>query len=192
MNRTSSDAVNTPSTWRNAILEHLEKSGPVCRHAAQYMRENDIEIGFGKQKTGARWTLEGNIDMNPEWFPARMETNPTDAIMLGLIVHEAKHLEQGTALALSVQGELGGWQAQYKAHIELGSPIEEDEHWKAINTLDERTSKKLRQARREMLRKEGFGYLIWLLPLRANLLTHVVAKFYSISRERISEKKKRA
>ncbi len=183
MNHTSSDPVNTESAWRDAVLESLAQGGTVCQHAAQYIVENDVEIGFAEQKTGARWTLDRNIELSAGEFPSETETSPTNVRMLGLIVHEAKHLEQGTSLALSVKGELGGWKAQYEARKELGAPItgKYADNWQAIASIpDDCETKDLRLARRQMLYVAGYGYLIWLLPLRPNFLTRLVESWHKI------------
>lgn len=184
MNRTSSEMVNTPSAWRSAVLEHLEKDGQeVCQHAAQYIREHNVEIGFAKQNTGARWMLNGNIELSSGKFPSQLGTSPTNVSMLGLVVHEAKHLEQGMSLALSVEGEVGGWTAQYEAHKELGRPIagKYADNWKAIASIpDDCETRDLRLARCQMLYMEGYGYLIWLLPLRPNFLTRLAERLQKI------------
>ncbi len=180
MNHTPSDPVNAESAWRDAVLENLAQGETVCQRAAHYIVENGIEIGFAWQKTGARWTLKRNIELSSVYFPRHTGTSLTNVSMLGLIVHEAIHLEQGTALALSVKGELGGWQAQYEAHKELGSPITGDVHWQAIADLTDCTTQDLRQARREMLQRQGYGYLIWLLPLRPNFWTRLVERLQKV------------
>ncbi len=50
----------------------------------------------------------GNIYLGLNKLPAATDSNYND--YLALIVHEAKHLEQGPWLALSVYGELEAWQ----------------------------------------------------------------------------------
>ena len=180
MNHTSPDPVNEKIAWRDAVLENLAQGETVCQRAAQYIVENEIEIGFSRQKTGARWTLNRNIELSSANFPKHMGTSPTNSIMLGFIVHEAVHLEQGAALALSVKGELDAWQAQRKARKELGHPIKEDAHWQALAVLTGSTPQDLRQARREMLQRQGYRYLIWLLPLRPNFWTRLVASWQKI------------
>jgi hypothetical protein len=42
-----------------------------------------------------------------------------------------------------------------------------------------------------MLYMEGYGYLIWLLPLRPNVLTRLVAWFHGIYKS-VTKKGKRA
>ena len=97
-----------------------------------------------------------------------------DPQLLGVIVHEVVHLEQGAALALSVAGEVEGWKIEYNARRELNAPIQ-NPHWAAVaHTPDSPTDRELRQARREMLQVTGYRYLVWLLPLRPNFWTRFV------------------
>jgi hypothetical protein len=160
--------------WRAAVLEALQRGGPVCRHAAQYILDQDVRIGFSRQGTGGRWTLRGEIELSSSYYS--LATDPGDARLLGAVVHEATHLEQGAALALSVQGEVGAWKAEYEALTELrASPA--CPHWKAVALSSrEPASLSLREARSRILRRTGHRYLIWLLPVRPNLWTRLVAR----------------
>ncbi|MCX7680869.1 MAG: hypothetical protein N2508_02690 [Anaerolineae bacterium] len=159
--------------WQQAMLESLEQGGPVCQHAAQYIRERNVRIGFARQSTGARWTLSGKIELNPRYYPP--EAGPVNPYLLGAIVHEATHLEQGIALALTVWGEVGGWRADYRAVAELHAPIQ-NVHWQTVAATPEPpTDDDLRRARRAMLAMAGWRYLVWLLPLRPNWWTRLLA-----------------
>ncbi|HET89885.1 MAG TPA: hypothetical protein ENN99_03970 [Chloroflexi bacterium] len=163
------------SAWRAAVLDHLMTAGgPACRHAAHYIRAHDVQIRFARQSTGARWTLRGDIELNEPAFC--LQSNPTDPRLLGLVVHEATHLEQGIGLALSVAGEVRGWQAEFAARAELNAPIPAI-HWRTIAQLpDPPTDADLRLARAGMLRMAGYRYLIWLLPLRPNWWTRLAER----------------
>lgn len=170
--------MNAPDAWRNAVLESLTRGGPVCQHAAQYIIENNTEIGFARQSTSARWTLRRNIELNPALYSPK--TTPASPHLLGAVVHEATHLEQGAALALSVEGEVGGWKAEYDARVELNVLIT-NPHWKAVALVSEApTDQALRHARSEMLQMTGYRYLVWLLPLRPNFWTRLVASFQRV------------
>jgi hypothetical protein len=161
--------------WRAAVLENLEQGGPTCQHAAQYIREHNVAIGFARQSTRARWTLSKKIKLNPRYYS--LATDPANVDLLSAIVHEARHLEQGIALALTVWGEVGGWRADYDAAAELHAPIR-DIRWEAVaRVLEPPTDDDLRRARREMLALAGWRYLVWLLPLRPNWWTRLVAWF---------------
>jgi len=168
--------------WQAESLASLLEGGPVCQHAAQYIIRNSVEIGFARQSTAARWTLDGKIELSSAFYS--LETDPANPQSLGAIVHEATHLEQGTALALTVTGEVGGWKAEYAARLELGQPIG-DPHWRAVCTTPEPPTRgDLRQARREILRMTGYRYLIWLLPLQPNFLTRCVEAAQTVLRRK--------
>ena len=97
--------------------------------------------------------------------------------MLGAVVHEIAHLEQGLALALSVQGEVAAWKQEFAAREELGAPMVSP-HWQAIaRTPDPPTDGDLRKARATILNMTGPRYLIWLLPLRPTGLSRLIERF---------------
>ncbi len=171
------------SAWRAAVLDHLMTAGgPICRRAAHYIRAHDVPIRFAQQSTGARWTLRGDIELNEPAFS--LQTDPTDPRALGLVVHEALHLEQGIGLALSVAGEVGGWQAEFAARAELGAPIS-SVHWRTVAQLpNPPTDDDLRVARSAMLQMAGYRYLIWLLPLRPNWGTRLAERLVHLFRGR--------
>ena len=98
--------------------------------------------------------------------------------MLSLIVHEAWHLEQGVFLALSVLGELEGWQLQYDAlKGELGdNPLVYNKNWDKIRNLPSPLSGPVSDDvlwKAEMLileTQDWRHYWIWALPLRPGRL----------------------
>jgi len=154
-----------PPEWQSAVIENLRKGGPVCQQAANYLEEHRVPIGFSRQRnTGARWTLRGRIELNARFYSP--ESTPGHPMLLGAVVHEATHLAQGAATALSVQGEVDAWRAEYLARTELHAPIV-NPHWRTVaQTPEPPTDEDLRQARRAILAMAGYRYLIWLLPLR--------------------------
>ncbi|HHN93725.1 MAG TPA: hypothetical protein ENK17_03075 [Anaerolineae bacterium] len=156
--------------WHAGVLARLRAAGPYCRHAAEFIAAHKIRIGLSRQRTGARWTLDGRIELHPATHCL------SDPHLLTLIVHEATHLEQGAAYALTVAGELDGWRAQYHAYTEPGLAVA-DPHWQELVRLPQIPSTAdLRRARALMLASAGRGYLIWLLPLRPNPLTRLVGR----------------
>ncbi len=165
MNVNPRTAGGAPPEWQSAVIENLRQGGPICQQAAAYLEEHRVPIGFSRQKnTGARWTLSGRIELNARFYSS--ETAPGHPMLLGAVVHEATHLAQGIALALSVQGEVNAWRAEYLARIELHAPIV-NQHWQIVaQTPDPPTDDDLRRARRAILAMAGYRYLIWLLPLR--------------------------
>lgn len=168
------------SEWHTSIVEHLSQAGPVCRRTAQYLVENDVPVGFAPQSTGARWTVDGRIELKAGRYSA--QSDPRQAQLLGAVVHEALHLAQGPALALTVAGEVEGWRAEFRAREELGVPIR-NAHWEAVAGIPEPPADHdLRYARREILRMAGRRYLIWLLPLRPNRLTALAGRVIRFTR----------
>ena len=97
-------------------------AGPYGQHAAEYLIANNVQLGFRKQKTGAMWWIDRNIYLSSNSYS--LQTNPNNnPYMLSLIAHEAKHLEQGPVVALSVYGELEAWQLQHEVYKDLmGDP----------------------------------------------------------------------
>ena len=157
--------------WRYEVLDNLQGAGPVCQHAEQYIVNNNVQFVFASSSTWAAWTLDRNIKLDTPRYS--LNTSPADVFMLSLIVHEAWHLEQGPLLALSVLGELGAWQIQHDALVELGEPYPKkilknaDLIRMLPSPLDGPVSiDVLMLAQGLMLDSQGWGYLIWLLPLR--------------------------
>lgn len=166
--------------WRASVVERLSQGGPICRHAAQYLMQNDVPVGFAPQSTGARWTLAGRIELSAGHYSA--QSDPRQAQLLGAVVHEVYHLEQGPEMALTVAGEVEGWRVEFRAREELGDPIR-NAHWEAVANIPEPPADHdLRYARREMLRMAGRRYLIWLLPLRPNRLTALAGRVIRFTR----------
>jgi len=156
-----------PTEWQETIVARLMDGGPTCQHAARVILDRKPRIGFARQsRSGARWTLKGDIQMAPNAYSC----GEVSARLLGAIVHETTHLEQGLLLRLSVEGEVQGWTAEFKAREELEGaglgPGIADRHWQNIASLPASpTDRQLRYARSEMLACAP-RYLIWLLPLR--------------------------
>jgi len=111
------------------VLENLMNAGPYGQHAAEYLIANETRFGFSRQRgSGAKWSIGKNIYLNAEYYS--LDTNPADPGMLSLIAHEARHLEQGPVVALSVYGELEAWQVQYAVRVQLsGHPPGAEEDW---------------------------------------------------------------
>src|SRR5574337_1157824 len=106
-------------TWRTALMEQLDASGPYAHAAAAFIRSRGIKVGFKKASpaVGAFWYIDGNIYLNSaRYSPASPVNNPR---ILCLIVHEAHHLKQGIPTALSVYGELEAWQIDFRLYDQL-------------------------------------------------------------------------
>jgi len=144
------------------LLARLEASGPVGRAARGYLAARRVRVSLHAQSTGARWTVFGHIELNPTQLA-------DEAYALSLIVHEVRHLQQGWHTALSVQGELDGWQVQYAFLKSLTRRYHSNPKAEAILAelmslpLADRAA--LKRARQLMREFAGRKYLIHLLPL---------------------------
>ncbi len=95
--------------WIDHSLNILDQCGPEGNSALDFIRRRRVRVSFHDQPTAARWTLSGHIQLHPRYA----DGDPGAAYPLSLIVHEVKHLQQGFFTALSVYGELEGWQIQF-------------------------------------------------------------------------------
>jgi len=180
-------APSTPQeAWQIQVVSDLWRAGPTCQHAARYLAEHDIQIGFAQQDaSAARWwvdaqTREWVIQLDPDYYAmSEPSGTPAYAKALAAIVHEAMHLEQGPLLALSILGEVQAWKTDEAARSELGLPSNSlshnGEHWaEVIDLPDSPTDEELERARIAMMAYSP-GYRAWALPLRPNtgaLLEH--------------------
>ena len=106
------------SDWeRNVLRKLFDKGGPNAQHGVLYILENNIHIKVGNlpfnlDKDRDAWFSESTntIVLNADLFSAGAMPNGWG---LSLIIHEAKHLEQGTELSHSKLGEMEGWQVQF-------------------------------------------------------------------------------
>jgi hypothetical protein len=92
--------------WEQQLILNLMKAGPEGIHAADYIIEHDVKIVFNKPLWGGGgWKLNGNISLDHSF----KDTGPNNSFVVGLIAHEAYHLEQGPIWALSKVGEIEAW-----------------------------------------------------------------------------------
>ena len=153
------------AVWVNALLQAVANCSPEGAAAATYLRSHRTKIGFQRVRAnvGALWTPLGNIRLNSRYYSS--ETPLTDPGLLGLIIHETRHLQHGPVIALSVYGELEAWQLDFRVRrrvmqselpaviLELMSlPLGWDRHV-------------LRTAQGLMRSYAGKGYRADLLPL---------------------------
>lgn len=154
--------------WEKEVLSRLEKGGAEGRRAVQYVASRKVKLAFGKQPTGAKWTLKGMLIGPPEIVINDRQTKSTqsgrDAWALSLIAHEAKHYQQGLFVALSVYGELEAWQLQMRVLRELGAPPTHPALLAIEKLKLSHDPAVLRQAAR-LMKEFSPGYRIDLLPL---------------------------
>ena len=101
------------SIWTENLLEAVIALGEEGRLAVDFLRARRAKIRFGKARpsVGAYWTVFGNIRINSRRYT--YETPLDDLRIKTLVIHEARHLQQGIITALSVYGELDAWQLEF-------------------------------------------------------------------------------
>jgi hypothetical protein len=99
--------------WKENLLEAVLEIGEEGRAAVEFIRRRKTKIGFKQVRpsVGAFWTPLGNINLNSRYYTYG---TPFDELRIKtLIIHEARHLQQGLVTALSVWGELDAWQLEF-------------------------------------------------------------------------------
>lgn len=119
-------ALSPIEVWRAQLLAIMAKTGP-GEEAVRHITEKGVYIDFRPlDDAGAMylpwwWPSEG-FPRPKVYFNASIysvQTPPDDPFMVTLGIHEDFHLRQGVIRALSIQGELEAWQAQYQAYEAL-------------------------------------------------------------------------
>ena len=99
--------------WKENLLESVTQLGEEGRAAVEFLRTHRTSISFQQVRPsiGAFWTVFGNIRLNSRYYT--YETPFDDLRIKTLVIHEARHLQQGLVTALSVYGELDAWQLEF-------------------------------------------------------------------------------
>jgi hypothetical protein len=151
--------------WKENLFEAVTQLGEEGRLAVEFLRSRRTKIGFMRVRpnVGAFWTIFGNIRLNSRYYT--YETPFADLRIKTLIVHEARHLQQGLLTALSVYGELDAWQLEFGLYHRLkGSyPHAAIAELMKLPLGDDRAA--LKEAARLMQTYAGNGYRVDLLPL---------------------------
>jgi hypothetical protein len=116
-----------------------------------------------RPSVGAFWTIFGNIHLNAKYYS--YETPFDNLRIKTLIIHEARHLQQGLLTALSVYGELDAWQLEFGVYRRIRGkyPHPAIEELMSLPLGYERPV--LKRAAQLMQAYAGKGYRIDLLPL---------------------------
>lgn len=153
------------SDWLTQYLERVSNSCEEGRAAVDYLRARGTKIGIkrARKSVGGFWTPAGNIYLNSVHHS--YDSSLSNPRAWTLLIHETRHLQQGTLTALSVYGELDAWQYDFRIYQKLTNsnltPVLQELLALPLN-LD-RTN--LVQARNLMQSHAGKGYRIDLLPL---------------------------
>jgi hypothetical protein len=150
--------------WLTPLFEHLEKSGEIGLQTVRYLREKKTAISFKKDRSavGAAWTPLRAIKINTVHFSPEQIENPR---LLSLVVHEARHLQQGFFTALSVYGELDAWQVDFNFQKALTGEYPGPIIAELCALPLEYDRELLKHAQTLMQAFAGKGYRIDLLPL---------------------------
>jgi len=151
--------------WLENLYNAVSEMGEEGRVAVDFLRRRQTKVGFKKARPniGAFWTVFGTIRLNSHYYS--YDTSLEDLKLRTLIIHEARHLQQGFFTAFSVYGELEAWQLEYWVYQRVRgryphSAVAE------LMTLPLRYDRDiLRKAAKLMQDYAGKGYRADLLPL---------------------------
>ena len=151
--------------WKEKLFEAVSGLGEEGCAAVDFLKARHVKIGFKnvRPNIGAFWTVFGNIRLNSHYY--NYETSLDDLRIRTLIIHEARHLQQGLITALSVYGELDAWQLEFGIYHRVKGryPHAAIAELMALPLEYERTV--LKKAAKLMQDYAGKGYRIDLLPL---------------------------
>src|ERR671924_1496154 len=153
------------NVWKESLLEAVMEVGKEGRAAVDFIRKRKTKIGFKEVRpsVGAFWTPFGNIHLNSRYYT--YETPFDDLRIKTLIIHEARHLQQGLVTALSVYGELDAWQLEFGIYhrIQRNYPHPAVAELMTLPLGYDRAV--LKKAAHLMQAYAGKGYRVDLLPL---------------------------
>ena len=153
------------ATWVNSLLESVVEVGEEGKAAVDFIRKRRTQIGIKKARpnVGAFWTVFGNIRLNSHYYT--YETPLDDVRIKTLIIHEARHLQQGLLTALSVYGELDAWQLEFRVYHRIKGKYPHSAIAELMTLPLEFDRAVLKKAVTLMQAYAGKGYRIDLLPL---------------------------
>src|ERR1044071_9540637 len=151
--------------WMENLLEPVAQLGEEGRAAVEFLHIHKTKIGFKQVRpnVGAFWTVFGNIHLNSLYYT--YQTSLDDLRIKTLVIHEARHLQQGIMAALSVYGELDAWQLEFGIYHRIKGvyPHKAIEEIMSLPLKYDRPI--LKKAANLMQTYAGKGYRVDLLPL---------------------------
>ena len=153
------------TVWMENLLNAVIQVGDEGRVAADYLRSRRTKIGFKlvRPNVGAFWTVFGNIRLNSHYYT--YETPLDDLRIKTLIIHEARHLQQGIITALSVYGELDAWQLEFGIYYRVKGKYPHPAIAELMTLPLKYDRDVLKKAAILMQAYAGKGYRVDLLPL---------------------------
>ena len=151
--------------WKENLLEAVAQLGEEGRAAVDYLHIHKTKIGFKRVRphVGAFWTVFGNIHLNSRYYT--YETSFDELRIKTLIIHEARHLQQGLLTALSVYGELDAWQLEFGIYHRIKGTYPHPVIAELMSLPLEYDRTVLKRAAQLMQEYAGKGYRADLLPL---------------------------
>ena len=151
--------------WKENLLDAVTQLGEEGRSAVKFLRTRQTKIGFKQVRpnVGAFWTVFGNIHLNSRYYT--YETPFDDLRIKTLIIHEARHLQQGLIVALSVYGELDAWQLEFGIYHRIKGKYPHPAVAELMELPLGYDRAVLQEAARLMQAYAGKGYRADLLPL---------------------------
>jgi hypothetical protein len=151
--------------WKENLLNAVTELGEEGRTAVEFLRSRKTKIGFRQVRpsVGAFWTVFGNINLNSRYYT--YETPFDELRIKTLIIHEARHLQQGLITALSVYGELDAWQLEFGIYHRIKGNYPHAAIAELMELPLEYDRAVLRKASWLMQTYAGKGYRVDLLPL---------------------------
>ena len=146
-------------------MDAVLQLGEEGRLAVEFLRARQTKIGFRQVRpsVGAFWTVFGNIRLNSRYYT--YETPFDDLRIKTLIIHEARHLQQGLVTALSVYGELDAWQLEFGIYHRLKGKYPHTAIAELMSLPLGYDRSVLTKAAHLMQTYAGKGYRVDLLPL---------------------------
>lgn len=151
--------------WVENLLEAVSQIDDEGRAAVDFVRKHKTKIGFKRVRpsVGAFWTVFGNIRLNAMYYT--YETALDDLRIKTLIIHEARHLQQGIVTALSVYGELDAWQLEFGIYHRIKGTYPHSAVAELMTLPLGYERAVLKKAAHLMQAYAGKGYRVDLLPL---------------------------
>ena len=151
--------------WKENLLNAVTELGEEGRTAVEFLRARKTKIGFKnvRPSVGAFWTVFGNIHLNSRYYT--YETPFDELRIKTLIIHEARHLQQGLVTALSVYGELDAWQLEFGIYHRIKGKYPHDAIAELMRLPLGYDRTVLKEASGLMQTYAGKGYRVDLLPL---------------------------
>lgn len=153
------------AVWLENLLNAVADLGEEGRAAVEFLKKRGTKVGFRKVRpnVGAFWTLFGTIHLNSHYY--NYGTPLDDLRIKTLVIHEARHLQQGLVTALSVYGELDAWQMEFAIYHRIKGRYPHPAIAELMTLPLTYDRAVLRRAVKLMQDYAGKGYRADLLPL---------------------------